>query len=105
MNVEAKYIAVRRLKYSEKGSDQKNNFSIHVSEPFIVSQSMVDFYIEGEVYACKVKIENLDESYPLVFGADGIQSLNLASNLEPFIERLQKKYNIYWHSGEPYFED
>lgn len=99
-----KYIAERKLRYAEKDSNQKKNFTIRISMPFVVRQSMVNFPLDGEMFACQIEVENLNESYPFVYGADGIQAINLASNLEPFIKRLQEKYDIFWESGDPYFE-
>ena len=99
------YIAERKLQYSEKGSTKRNTFFIRISEPFFVEQSMVSFPLDGEIHGCKVDIDGLDETYPDVYGADALQAVNLASNVESMLKRLQKKYDIFWFSGEPYFDD
>jgi hypothetical protein len=40
-----------------------------------------------------------------IYGADSVQALELAvSMIEPFLEQLSKKYDIYFPTGENYFE-
>ena len=34
-----------------------------------------------------------------------MQAVNLASNIESVIKRLSDKYDFFWGTGEPYFED
>lgn len=100
-----KYIAERKLFYSHKGSAEKNAFVIRISLPFEVNQSMVDHPVAQDYSGCHIQIDGLPEIYPDVYGADSIQALNLATNLEAFLRRLQKKYDLFWASGEPYFEE
>jgi len=40
-----------------------------------------------------------------VYGMDSLQAVNMASNIDAVLERLGKKYDFYWSSGEPYFDD
>jgi len=40
-----------------------------------------------------------------VYGADTLQALQLASDVEPILKRLSKKYDIYYPIGEDYFEE
>jgi len=98
------FIAERRLLYSPKGSDDRREFVIRIGAPYLVEEHMVDFPIKNGFAGCHVEIEGLSETYSEVYGADSLQAVNLASNVEPFLKRLQKKYDLYWSSGEPYFE-
>ena len=98
------FIAERRLLYSQKGSDVRQEFVIRIGAPYPVEEHMVAFPVAKDVAGCHVEIEGLNETYSEVYGADSIQAVNLASNLEPFLRRLQKKYDLYWSSGDPYFE-
>jgi hypothetical protein len=100
----SKFIAERKLLYSLKGSDVRREFVIRLSVPYIVEERMVGYSVGKGVAGCHVEIEGLDETYSEVYGADALQAINIASNVEPFLKRLQKKYDLYWSSGEPYFE-
>ncbi len=97
-------IAERKLLYSKKGGSERKDFSIRISKPFVVDENMAKPPIEKGFVGCNVEIVGLDEKYPTVYGADSLQAVNLASNMEPFLERLQKRYDIYWVDGNPYFE-
>lgn len=97
------FIAERKLLYSPKGSDVRREFVIRIGVPYPVEEHMVDFPIGNGFAGCHVEIEGLNETYSEVYGADSLQAVNLASNVEPFLKRLQKKYDLYWSSGEPYF--
>lgn len=99
-----KFIAERKLQYSTKGDSVLKEFSIRISEPFLVDQSTVNFPVGKGCFGCHVIVEGLDETYSDVYGVDSLQAVNLASDMEPFLKRLQKKYDIYWMDGDPYFE-
>jgi hypothetical protein len=99
-----KFIAERRLLYSLKGSGIRKEFSIGITDIYIVDKDTAHYPAHEGYAACQVEIEGLDEKCPVVYGADTLQAINLASNAEPFLKRLQKKYDLYWLSGEPYFD-
>ena len=98
------FVAERNLLYSLKGSDKRKRFVIRISVPYLVHENMVGFSVGEGFYGCQVEIEGINETYPDVYGADSLQAINIASNVEPFLRRLQKKYDIYWLSGDPYFD-
>lgn len=102
-----KYIAERRLLLALKGSDFQKEFTIRLSEPYSVQQSTVSFSIGKDgIWACQVQIEGVDEADREVYGADALQAIELASSsVEPFLKRLHKKYDLFYPSGEPYFDD
>lgn len=100
-----KYIAERKLLFSLKGESKRNEFIIRVCEPYQVEQSMVKFPIGEGLSGCSIEIEGLPEKEHDLYGVDSVQALNLATNLEPMLERLQKKYDLYWPNGEEYFEN
>ena len=100
------FIAERRLLYALKGSDIRKEFAVRLGAPYLVQEGMVNFSVGGDgCWGCHVEIEGLDEKYSEVYGADSLQAVNLASNVEPFLERLQKKYDLFFLSGDPYFDD
>jgi acyl carrier protein len=40
-----------------------------------------------------------------IYGADSLQALQLAVNVEPTLIRIGKKYDLYFPTGEGYFEN
>lgn len=101
-----KFIAERKLLYSLKDSDERNELIIRIGIPYLIKEGMVDFPVGEGCAGCHVEIEGIDEEFlEEVYGADTIQALHLASDIDPFLKRLEKKYDLYWLTGEPYFED
>jgi len=48
----------------------------------------------------------MDEAHHEIYGADALQAIELASSsVEPFLRRLYKKYDLFYPSGEPYFDN
>lgn len=100
------YIAERKLLYSLKGDDARKEFIIRLSAPYLVQDGMVNFPVGEEgCWGCHVEIAGLDEKYSEVYGADSLQAINFASDVDHFLKRLQKKYDLFFLSGEPYFDD
>lgn len=100
-----KSVAKRELLYSLKGSDIRKRFIIRIGCPFVVDKDMVNFDIGEGLIGCHIDTDGLEKEYHHdVYGVDEIQAINIASNVEPFLERLSKKYDLFWLSGEPYFD-
>ena len=99
------YIAERKLQFSIKGSGVRQDFCIRIGRPYLVDTDKIDFPAKEGFAGCSITVVGLDETHPDVYGADTVQAVNLASNLEAFLKRIQKKYDIYWPSGEPYFDE
>ena len=98
------FVAKRKLLYSLKGCDIRKEFVIGIGAPYPVNQSSVAYAIGGEVSGCDLRLEGLDEEDETIYGADSLQAVSLASNVEAFLKRLQRKYDLFWLSGEPYFD-
>ena len=99
------YIADRKLLYSEKNNHIKKEITIKISTPYIVQEGDVKFPADGVAAGCHVEIDGLDERGFDLYGMDSLQAINLASNIEPLLERLSTNYDIFWLTGEPYFEE
>ena len=102
-----KTIAKRILFYSPKGSSIRKRFVIRIGYPYVVDQTMVDFSIGAEgLVGCHIETEGLEQEYQdEAYGVDEMQAINIASNIEPYLMRLRKKYDLFFESGEPYFEE
>lgn len=100
-------IAKRDLFWSSKGSNVRNKFTVRVGVPFDVEQSEVPFGMDWiddtGASACAIDTDGLEDEYHhVVYGLDEIQAVNMASNIEPMLKGLAKKYDLFWLSGEPY---
>ncbi|GAA6154140.1 hypothetical protein [Pseudoteredinibacter isoporae] len=101
-----KIIAKRDLLFSFKESKNKNKLTVVISEPRMIESDEFDFDVDPGASACTVKILGLpDEFVEEVHGADSIQALSFAIDIDGYLRRLQKDYDIYWADGEPYFDD
>ncbi len=105
------WIAKRELLYSIKGSNERNNLIVRISEPYLVEKGTVNFKFSEGTAGCTVEFVGLNEYYIYegenaheIYGADSIQALELAVDIEPPLKRLSKKYDIYFPCGELYFE-
>lgn len=99
------YIADRKLLCSKKNNHVTEEITIKIGNPYIVQQGDVKFSADGVVAGCHVEIDGIDESGYDLYGMDSLQAINLASNIEPLLERLSTKYDFFWLTGEPYFEE
>ncbi len=98
-------IAVRKLYYSIKGISNLSEFTIKISMPYHANEFDKNDQPSQDCYACDISIEGINEPGFTVYGMDSVQAINIATNLEPFIKRLSKKYDIYWVDHEPYFDE
>jgi len=100
-----KFIAERRLLYSSKDSDDKKEFIVRIGIPYIVEEGAVNFSVDEITAGCHLEFEGISEESQEIYGVDTIQAINIASDIESNIRRLQKKYDVYWSDGEPYFDE
>jgi hypothetical protein len=99
-------IAERRLLFAPKGSSDRREFFVRVGAPYAVEAGSVNFSVDEGVAACSVSFDGVGDGEPHhIYGADSVQALELAvSMIEPFLEQLSKNYDIYFPTGENYFE-
>jgi hypothetical protein len=100
-----KWIAERKLLYALKGSKERKDLTVRISQPYLVESGSVNFTVADGTGGCSVEFQGIDEDYlDEVYGADLLQALQLATDIEPTLRRLSKKYDLYFPSGEPYFD-
>ena len=55
---------------------------------------------------CNLEIIGFKEPYvQTLYGADLLQALQQATNVDPILKAFSKKYDLYFEDGEPYFEN
>lgn len=55
---------------------------------------MVNFKFDPGTAGCTIEFDGLDECGSDFYGMDSLQVINLASNIEPLIEKLSAKYDF-----------
>jgi hypothetical protein len=101
-----KSIAERELLYSLKGKSTRQRLVVRISAPYLVDGSMVNFKFDPGTAGCTIEFDGLPDSLvEHVYGADSVQALALAADIDSYLQGMSKKYDFYWVTGEPYFEE
>ena len=100
-----RYVAERKLLFSEKSSPKTKEVVVKISEPFVATEDNAGFLGDGVASVCHVEIDGIDEPGFDLVGMDSLQAVNLASDIEPLIKRLSDRYDFFWVTGEPYFDE
>ena len=91
-----KFIAERELLYSLKGESARKKLLVRISAPYLVDESMVNFKFDPGTAGCTIEFEGLPkELIEEVHGADSIQALALASDIDPYLKGLKKEYDSF----------
>src|SRR5260370_24991602 len=86
-------IAERHLFFSEKGKSERKPLVIRIFAPRPVDPASVSFPIADGTAVCKVKFDGIsDETLGDTYGADSLQALQLAVDVEPALKRLTTKH-------------
>lgn len=106
-----KWIAERELLYSLKGSDERSNLTVRISEPYLLKEGMVGFSFREGTAGCTIEFIGLKEGFVYegtnvheAYGMDTIQAIQIAIDIDSPLKWLSKKYDIYFPCGELYFE-
>ena len=99
-------IARRPLQYSAKGESRRRDIEVRVYAPHALVEGDVAFDFGEGAAGCRLEIVGLPGVFDEVtYGADSLQALQLASNVDVLLRALQMKYDLFFPTGEPYFED
>jgi len=98
-------IAERRLLYSKKSEQDRRELTIKIGLPQLVDKEAVSFKADDDAAVCTVEFDGLDVRAVDVYGADLLHALTLAVDVDPILRGMSKKYEFYWLTGEPYFDE
>lgn len=98
------WIAKRRLRAVSKADGQETVVTIKVSRPALSALAPGGGSANPDEAYCWVDFEGTEQPALKVYGADELQALELASNLDPILEAMRSHYDFYWESGEKYFD-
>ena len=102
----SKIIAERRLCWVQKGETTRTDFFVRIGTPFVVDPGSVDFPVSEGTGACSIEFAGFPvDVNDTVYGADTVQALQLATEVDPILKRFSDRYDIYFPTGEPYFEE
>ncbi len=98
-------IAEFELNYAKKGSLDKDKFSISITKPLLVEKDSDHKPTRVGFYFSNVIVHPFDQFSYTVYGANPVQAIHLASNIDFILEKLKDKdeYDFFCLSGEPYF--
>jgi len=100
------WVAERKLLCTLRASNEKSELFVRVGAPYTVQPSSVSFDVTPVTSGCTVEVSgaglHISET---TYGADSIQALQLASNVDPILRRVSKNYDLFFSDGEPYFEE
>ena len=101
-----KPIAERCLFFSAKGESERKRLVIRVFAPRLVDPASAPFEVADRTAVCTVKFDGItDETQGDTYGADSLQALQLAIDIDPILKRLSERYDFYFPTGETYFEE
>jgi len=99
-------IAERHLLFSEKGETTRKPLVIRIFAPQVVDPASVSFEVVDGTAVCRVEFDGIPDQAPIdTYGADSLQALQLASDIEPVLQRLSRRYDLYYPTGEGYFDE
>lgn len=99
-------IAKRRLSYKAKGDSTLKEFTVCISEPYLLTEGSVDIPFAEGAAGCVISFDGLPEKEHAVIGGDTLQALEIAvGSAESTLRRLSKKFDIYFDTGESYFDN
>ena len=98
-------IAERHLLFSVKGASERKPLVIRVFAPRLIDPASVSFEVAKGTAVCTVEFDGIPgKALGDTYGADSLQALQLAADVEPVLKRLSEQYDFYFPTGEGYFE-
>ena len=97
-------IAERELLCAPKGGGDRRKLTIRVFAPHQVEEGTVNFEFSPGTSRCVVDFDGIDEQVEF-FGMDSLQALEMVSKLDRYLAGFSQRYNFYWMTGEPYFDE
>jgi hypothetical protein len=99
-------IAERHLLFCVKGESERRPLVIRIFAPQPVDPATVSFKVTPGTAVCTVEFDGIpNETLGDTYGADSLQALQLAADIEPALKRLSNRYDFYFPTGEGYFDE
>lgn len=101
----SRIIAERKLTFSQNGENARHELTVQVYLPVEVNSSDVNFDASPGTASCRVEFNGLNEPPYIAHGADRLQALEFAVNIDPILRSMKNKYSFYFATGEDYFDE
>ncbi len=99
-------IAERKLLYASINTRELRDFTVRVYAPVLLKDGDVSFKVDQGASGCRYDFEGFAENISdVVYGADSLQALQLATSIDGILRKLTTRYQFYYPSGEPYFDE
>jgi hypothetical protein len=98
-------IPVRELFYCLKGKQVRKKLIVRIRGPYLINKNEVNFRFDEGTAGCTIEFDGLGEDNIEVFGIDRLHALSLSVDIDSYLKSMTTKYDFYWITGEPYFEE
>ncbi len=98
-------IPLREILYSLKGESSQSKFIVRIIGPYLIEKKNVNFRFDDGTAGCTVEFDGLPEDSIEIFGIDMLHALSLSVDVDSYLKSMTAKYDFYWVTGEPYFDN
>ncbi len=105
METTRKQIAARNLLYSPIGETTRQKLTIRIVGPYLLTPGSVSFVFDEGTAGCDIEFDGLPQKTISVYGADTLQALQLAVDIDPYLRGLSRKYDFFFDNGDSYLDD
>jgi len=105
MNETRKPTAARHLLYSVIGESKRHNLTIRIVGPYLLTPGSVGFEFDEGTAGCDIEFDGLPQKTISVYGADTLQALQLAVDIDPYLRGLSRTYEFFYDNGDSYLDD
>jgi hypothetical protein len=102
----AQLIAQRKLLYSSRDNAKPFPFTVGITPPREITAGSNDEALADAMSACDIVFDGLDAPPIEVRGADSLQAVAMACDIDPYLRGMEKQYGyeFFWDDGSSYFK-
>lgn len=99
----SKFIVERSLIYHDLKTCRQGKVTIGINKPYFLKKGDVDFPFDQGAAACKVEFIGLDIDDVTYYGADKLQALEFAIDIDPVLRKFTDSFSFFCEDGGEYF--
>jgi hypothetical protein len=99
-------IARRKLQFTSRDNASLRACSVGITPPReVVHGQDTDDALHDPLAVCEIVFEGLEAPPIAVHGADSLQALAAACEIDPYLRTLERQhgFEFFWDDGSPYF--